>query len=212
MLMRLNLPNIISWLRIFIVPFFFYLLVWGGKGSVELACILYFFASASDFFDGWLARKYEEVSNFGKFLDPLADKVLTTAAFFAFVLMGIVELWMVLIIVARDFGTTFLRIYLENRGRSFKTSLAAKWKTTFQMFFIALLLLLLLLQETKEFTEKILGTTADSIKQWLYSDTIYYAMLAITVVSVWTGIEYFFLKEDEKIVAEDKSCDATRSL
>jgi CDP-diacylglycerol--glycerol-3-phosphate 3-phosphatidyltransferase len=202
--MKLNLPNIISWLRIMIVPFFFYLLVWGGKGGVELACILYFIASASDFVDGWLARKYEEVSNFGKFLDPLADKVLTTAAFIAFILMDIVELWMVLIIVVRDFGTTFLRIYLEKRGRDFKTSLAAKWKTTFQMFFIALILILLLLKETKGFTEKILGTTADTINQWLFSDAIYYAMLIITIISVWTGLEYLFSKEAEKTVSGEK--------
>lgn len=203
--MKLNLPNIISWLRIVIVPFFFYLLVWGGKGAVELACILYFIASASDFFDGWLARKYGEVSNFGKFLDPLADKILTTAAFIAFVILGIVELWMVIIIVLRDFGTTFLRIYLENRGKDFKTSLAAKWKTAFQMFFIALILMLLLLKETKGFTEKILGTTIETINQFLYSDIIYYAMLVITVISVWTGIEYFFAKEEAKTAIEEKA-------
>ncbi|MFH1052698.1 MAG: CDP-diacylglycerol--glycerol-3-phosphate 3-phosphatidyltransferase [bacterium] len=196
--MKFNIPNIISWIRILIVPFFFYLLVWGDKGSVEIACILYFFASASDFFDGWVARKYGEVSNFGKFLDPLADKILTTAAFIAFVLLGIVELWMVLIIVFRDFGTTLLRIYFDNKGKTFKTSLAAKWKTTLQMIFIAFILLLLLLKETVTFTEKVLGTTADKIETLLFSDIIYFAMLLIVILSVWTGIEYFLPNNSPK--------------
>ncbi len=189
--MKFNIPNLISWLRILIVPFFFYMLVWGGKGSVEIACVLYFFASVSDFFDGWAARKYGEVSNFGKFIDPLADKVLTTAAFIAFALMDIVELWMVIIIVLRDFGTTFLRLYFDNKGKTFKTSLAAKWKTTIQMIFIAIILILLLLKETQAFTEKILGTTANIVVDTLlYSDIIYFTMLLIVVLSVWTGIEY----------------------
>jgi len=192
--MKFNLPNIISWLRVFIVPFFFYLLIWGGDGAVGIACILYFVASASDFFDGWLARKYGEVSNFGKFLDPLADKILTTSAFTAFVILDIVELWMVLIIVIRDFGTTFLRIYMDNRGKIFKTSLAAKWKTTFQMFFIAFILLLLLLKESKAFTDAVLNTTSSEIDIILSSGLIYFAMLLITSMSVWTGAEYFFKK------------------
>lgn len=195
--MILNLPNIISWLRILIVPFFFYFLIIGNKGSIEVACVLYFFASASDFLDGWIARKFGEVSKFGKFLDPLADKVLTTAAFFAFALLNIVELWMVLIIALRDFGTTFLRIYYDNKGKSFKTSLAAKWKTTIQMFFIAFVMLLLLLKETKLFTEKVLGVSIENINAILFSDVIYVCMLSITALSVWTGLEYFIIKNTE---------------
>jgi len=195
--MILNLPNIISWIRILIVPFFFYFLINGNDGSVEAACILYFFASASDFFDGWLARKYGEVSKFGKFIDPLADKILTTAAFFAFSIMGIVELWMVLIIVIRDFGTTFLRIHIDRTGKVFKTSLAAKWKTTIQMFFIAFVLILLLLKETNIFTEKVLGASVENINSILFSDVIYVCMSLITALSVWTGLEYFIIKNTE---------------
>ncbi|MFC2130338.1 CDP-diacylglycerol--glycerol-3-phosphate 3-phosphatidyltransferase [Bacteroidota bacterium] len=188
--MIFNLPNIISMIRVIIAPFFLYFLVWGGKGGVELACFLYFIGSATDFFDGWLARKYHEVSNLGKFVDPLADKILTTAAFAAFVLLDIVELWMVIIILLRDFGTTFLRLYADIAGKPIRTSLLAKWKTFLQMVFIAYILILLLLKETEGFTNNILGMAPEEVNLLIYSFSIYIVMLLLTLLTIWTAGEY----------------------
>ena len=188
--MIINIPNIISLIRVLIAPFFFYLLAFGGDGAVEISCFLYFIASTSDYLDGWIARRYQSVSNWGKFLDPLADKILTTAAFAAFVMMGIIELWMVVIVLIRDFGTTFLRIYANSVGLPIKTSRAAKWKTFLQMIFIAYILILLLLRETTAFTQNILSLNSNVINALIYSPVIYILMLLLALMTIWTAIEY----------------------
>ena len=188
--MKLNLPNTLSILRIIIAPVFFIYLIMDSVQAISIACTLYFIASISDYFDGWIARKYNTISNWGKFLDPLADKFLTTAAFLAFVVKGIVPLWMVLIILIRDFGTTFLRLYAEKNNKHIKTSMLAKWKTTLQMFFIAYILVLLLFEKSINFTFFILQSTPDKINNLIYSDSIYVLMLILTLMTIWTAVEY----------------------
>jgi CDP-diacylglycerol---glycerol-3-phosphate 3-phosphatidyltransferase len=186
--MFFTIPNIMSLFRAVIAPFVFYLLLSGEY--VEFACLLYVIASLSDFFDGWIARKYDKVSNLGKFLDPLADKILTTSAFVAFIVLDIVELWMVVVIVVRDFGTTILRLYVRFNGKPMRTSVPAKIKTTLQMIFIAYVLLLLLLKEHEKITSGVFGITSQDIVSYLHSDVIYYTMLSIALLSLWTLFEY----------------------
>ena len=188
--MYLNYPNMISLFRLLVAPVFFYLLVWGGANNIELVCFLYFLASISDFFDGWIARKYKKVSNVGKFFDPLADKVLTTFAFIGFVLLGIIELWMVLIIIFRDFGTTFLRVYSDRKNILMVTSLTAKWKTSLQMIFIAVILFLILLRESSWFIIRNFISDKNLLNEIIFSSFTYYLMLAITLMSLWTLVEY----------------------
>ena len=188
--MYLNYPNMISLFRLLVAPVFFYLLVWGGANNIELVCFLYFLASISDFFDVWIARKYKKVSNVGKFFDPLADKVLTTFAFIGFVLLGIIELWMVLIIIFRDFGTTFLRVYSDRKNILMVTSLTAKWKTSLQMIFIAVILFLILLRESSWFIIRNFISDKNLLNEIIFSSFTYYLMLAITLMSLWTLVEY----------------------
>jgi len=185
------LPNIISLLRVLISPFFLYMLVWGGDGGVSIACLLYFIGSATDFFDGWIARRYHIVSKWGKFFDPLADKILTTAAFAGFVLLEIIPLWMVVIVLIRDFGTTFLRVWADLKDKTIITSFSAKWKTFLQMLFIGYILVLLLMKDIDYITINIFATTSEAIHSLLYSSSTYYLMLLLTVFAIWTAIEYF---------------------
>jgi len=168
-------------------PVFFLFLIRETFISVRIATIIYIVAAVTDFFDGWLARKYKKETNSGKFLDPLADKFLTTAAFIAFVVMGIVPLWMVIIIIVRDFGTTFLRLHADSQNKPIVTSLSAKIKTTLQMFFIAYILCLIMLKYSSYFENN--QALIDSI---IYSDFTFIAMLILTIITVWTLFEYLY--------------------
>ncbi len=96
-----QLPNIITASRIVLTPLFIYLLMSGDGVMVQASAGVFLVAAISDWYDGWYARKYNAMSSFGRFFDPLADKVLIGAAFFAFAFLDILSLWMVLAIVGR---------------------------------------------------------------------------------------------------------------
>jgi CDP-diacylglycerol---glycerol-3-phosphate 3-phosphatidyltransferase len=181
------LPNIISLLRVLLSPVFFVLIISENPSDVRLACVIYGIAAITDYFDGFLARKYNIISAFGKFLDPLADKFLTGASFIAFVVMGLIPLWMVIIVLTRDIGTTLLRVYADSISKPLTTSWSAKVKTFIQMTFIFYLLILLLIIYTD------LGADYISFaSDLLFSDITYFIMLALTVFTVWTAIEYIY--------------------
>lgn len=178
---RFTWPNIISLFRIAISPVFYFLLISGDSLMVSIGCIVFLIGAYSDYLDGMLARKYHEVTPHGVFIDPLADKVLTTAAFIAFMQMGIIELWMVVIILIRDFSTTLLRVYGEKADMPIRTSNSAKFKTFLQMVFIGAILMVLFMINSFD---------VESFKYFLSSDIIHYSMLFLTILTVWTLVEY----------------------
>ena len=136
----------------------------------------------------FFARRYGAVTALGKFLDPLADKILTSAAFFAFVLLGVLELWMVLIIVVRDFLITLLRLLADFRKSSFSTSKSAQWKTFIQMIYIYYLLFVFTLHGIP-----MLNNNYSSLFSILMDrNLIYYSMLVITIFTLYTGIMYIY--------------------
>ncbi len=181
--MNATLPNILSLLRVFLAPVFFILILDGGEIQTVLACAAFGVGAASDFFDGWYARKYGVATKIGKFIDPLADKILTTAAFVAFVVLDIIPLWPVLVILARDIMTTVLRIYGEKRNHSFPTSFSAKLKTSLQMVFISYVLLLILATNIGVFYT--IKTPLET-----FSTATNVAMIVLAALTIWTGIEY----------------------
>ena len=106
--------------------------------------MIFFIASITDAYDGYYARKYNQVTPEGKFLDPLADKILVSSAFISFALLDIIEFWMVGLIIFRDLFVTGLRMAMEQKGLSMVTSTIAKTKTVAQMFIISFILLSLI--------------------------------------------------------------------
>ncbi|MDQ1265940.1 MAG: CDP-diacylglycerol---glycerol-3-phosphate 3-phosphatidyltransferase [Bacteroidota bacterium] len=185
--MNLNLPNIITLIRIAISPVFFIFLISEDRALVQAGCFLFFFGAITDYIDGWLARKYHEISKWGKFLDPLADKFLTTAAFISFTIMGLIPLWMVIIIITRDLGTTLMRVYADSVNMPVATSYSAIVKTFVQMLFITVLLVLIYFRNSE-----VLHPDGILIDKLLHSKAVIVTMLILTLLTVWTAFEYIY--------------------
>ncbi len=182
----LTIPNLLTTLRIALVPVFVFLLLQHDPACKVAGVFVFAFASLTDIYDGYHARKYGETTRLGAFLDPLADKLLITAAFLLYVWLGYLQLWMVLLVVVRDVLITGLRIYAEMKDKPVVTSLEAKYKTLVQHIFVYAVMFLVLLKETA-----FLGRSATSmISTFLMNDILNYLMLAVTVLTVYTGISY----------------------
>ncbi|WP_156018922.1 CDP-diacylglycerol--glycerol-3-phosphate 3-phosphatidyltransferase [Streptococcus ruminantium] len=138
-----NIPNALTVGRILVIPIFIlFLTVWNTAISHMAAAILFAMASITDYLDGYLARKWQVVTNFGKFADPLADKLLVMAAFIMLVGLGFAPAWVVAIIICRELAVTGLRLLLvENGGTVLAAAMPGKIKTFSQMFTIIFLLL-----------------------------------------------------------------------
>ncbi len=144
-----NLPNLLTVFRILLVPFFIYYLFQESQSYRILAFAIFLVASITDLIDGYLARKWNQETEFGKFLDPLADKVLVIGAFITFILLNEqVEIWMVFLIVLRDMLITSLRYIGIRTGKPIQTTKIAKLKTAFQMGAIVVLLTLFIVITT----------------------------------------------------------------
>jgi CDP-diacylglycerol---glycerol-3-phosphate 3-phosphatidyltransferase len=182
------LPNQLTVLRIILTPVFLVLFLTGDPFFIRISMIVFIVAAITDWYDGWLARKFNYITEWGKFLDPLADKILTSTAFLGFVAVGVLQLWMVILIIVRDLAITLFRIYADYRKLNFTTSKSAKWKTFLQMFFLYYLLLLYTLRTFNGLYSRFI-----SIWNFLFDPTgIYIAMLFITLFTVLTGITYLF--------------------
>lgn len=184
--MVLHLPNQLTILRIILSPVFLFLFMSDDPLFKQISAVVFVIAAITDWYDGWLARKYNYITQWGKFLDPLADKVLTSCGFFALAGLGILQYWMVWIIVIRDFLITGLRVYAEFKKKPFSTSQLAKWKTAVQMIFLYYLLLETIFEATEYFY---IGN--EHIFEVLSNETfIYFAMLAVTAFTFFTGLWY----------------------
>lgn len=187
----MSLPNQLSFLRILLAPIFLFLFLSEDQLYKELSIIVFLLAVFTDWYDGWHARKFGLVSKLGIFIDPLADKILTSAAFLGFYFMGFMPLWMVVIIVVRDITITFMRSYHEIKGITMKTSFIAKTKTFIQMTYIFSIVLLIGIYTYSENIE-----LKNSIQNFLFSDLNYILMLIVTLLTIITGITYFFEKNN----------------
>ena len=134
----MNLPNKLTMGRIFAIPVFIIIFLMGFRVA---ACIIFILASITDMLDGYIARKYDLVSNFGKLMDPLADKLLTMAAFVVLIESGDVAAWIVIVILGREFIITGMRQVAATQGIVIAAGVTGKIKTITQMIAIPLLLL-----------------------------------------------------------------------
>ena len=140
----MNLPNKLTVLRVIMIPFFvFFLLLEGGANSTwrYVAAAIFIVASLTDLLDGKIARKYNLVTNFGKFMDPLADKLLVCSALICLIQLGHLPAWMVIIIISREFIISGFRLVASDNGVVIAASYWGKFKTTFQMIAVILLII-----------------------------------------------------------------------
>jgi len=184
--MTRNLPNLLSLFRIGLTPLFIICLFNDNKFAHLWALIIFIIASITDTFDGRIARKYNQITRQGKFLDPLADKILVVSAFISLAIMKIIPCWMVILIIFRDLFITGLRIAMDARGISMRTSRTAKAKTIVQMLVIVFILIYLALQV---FDSEIISTISNFIEKYRL---IYFSVLIATIISIWTGIKYLY--------------------
>jgi len=129
----MNLPNKLSVLRILLVPIIIYLLLINTLNATIAALAVFIIAALTDKYDGYYARKYNLVTTLGKILDPLADKLLIIGVFTAFVEIGVLSTWPLLIIVARELAVTGLRVVAADQGSVIPANIWGKTKTTIQM-------------------------------------------------------------------------------
>lgn len=184
----LTRANFVTTSRILLTPLFLYFL-FGGREYFEIfALIIFIIASVTDAYDGYVARKYREETPLGKFLDPLADKVLMSAAFISFVIMDLIPLWMVILVILRDFMVTGIRIMMSTRDKIMVTRKSAKAKTGAQIGVVCFILAYIITQRWKIFFG-----ISDYVKILEDYHVIYILMLLVTIFTVWTGIEYIIV-------------------
>lgn len=138
----MNLPNKLTVLRMILVPFFVLAILWPFPHHFLIALIIFGAASYTDHLDGMLARKNNQITDFGKFMDPLADKILVISALVCFVSLGLCDVWLVLLIIAREFMVTSIRLVAAGKGSVIAANNWGKAKTVSQIIAICVILLL----------------------------------------------------------------------
>lgn len=192
--MKLNLPNIITVARIIITPVFLAVILTDSlPHRFLIACIVFAIASISDAVDGYLARKNNQVTNFGKFLDPIADKVLTTSALLAFMSMGLCNIWIVMIVLTREFAIASVRMIAASNGVVIPANIWGKIKTVSQM---VITILIMLLGEACYLVEKLHTELFVKLPDLsLISNGLLWITAILTVISGW-----IYLNDSKKII------------
>jgi CDP-diacylglycerol---glycerol-3-phosphate 3-phosphatidyltransferase len=180
-------PNQLTLLRVLLTPVFVVLLFSDSPVYREIGFGVYIIAALTDWYDGYVARRWGYITRWGKFFDPLADKVLTSAAFISFAVIGYTQWWMVWIIVVRDLVITTLRSYAEFKNKPIDTSMFAKTKTLLQLVVIYLLLIVYIVRSDASLLARF-GSLIDTFGSPI---VIYCSMLAVSLLTAWTGVMYF---------------------
>ncbi len=168
----MNTANKLTMLRVILIPI--YLLLWNlnFQGNQYVALAVFVLASLTDWIDGYVARRYDQITDFGKFMDPLADKVLVLAAMICFCALGRMPDWAVSIVMAREFAVSGLRLVAVDNGRVVAAGWSGKVKTFATMVCLCLMHL--------------------SIPDWLNGICV----LVITATTLYSGVEYFVQNRD----------------
>jgi len=193
---QLNLPNRLTLARVLAVPVFMGCVLIENVWMQYAALLVFGAAAITDYWDGRLARERNLVTNFGKIMDPLADKLLMMAAFISFVQMGYAPAWMVILIIGREFAITGLRVLAAVEGRVIAASTSGKHKTISQIVAVILILLVSSVVVTLqtwlppwEETLRSLGLSGE-ILLMLIRYLPFAAMLVAAVLSLYSGMEY----------------------
>ena len=176
--------------RILLTPIFIISLFSDYQFAHPIALAIFLIACITDTYDGYYARKYNQVTPEGKFLDPLADKILVSSAFISFAFIGMIEFWMVGLILFRDLFVTGLRMAVEHKGLSMVTSMIAKAKTTVQYIIIMFILIVMGLKGLS------VSWTVPMIELVDQYRMIYNLTFFISLFTVLTGITYLYDNRD----------------
>ncbi|MBQ1992060.1 MAG: CDP-diacylglycerol--glycerol-3-phosphate 3-phosphatidyltransferase [Clostridia bacterium] len=177
----MNLPNKLTLLRILLVPFFVaFLLIEQIPFSCLWALVVFIIASITDFFDGYIARKHNMITDFGKFADPLADKILVISAFCCFIQMGLIGAVPVIIVLFREFAITSVRLIAATKGTVVAANMWGKAKTVSQMIAIILTIFL-------QAVLQLMGNNDLSSIFGIITDVVVWVSVALTIIS---GVVY----------------------
>ena len=168
----MNTANKLTMLRVLMIPAFLLVLYLGVPGANYWALAIFVIASLTDTLDGYIARHYNQTTDFGKFMDPLADKCLVTAAMLWFVEIGLMPGWALLVVIIREFGVSGLRMVAADKGRVIAAGWSGKVKTASTMVCIVLMLL--------------------PISPWINSICV----AVIVLTTIYSGVEYFMKNLD----------------
>ena len=167
----MNLPNLLTLFRIFLVPFLVVALLTKFDAREYVGLLIFWAASLTDFFDGWIARRRGQVTTLGQLLDPIADKLLVAAAFISLVQNGLAPAWMVVAILGREFAVDGLRMIAIQRGITIPASPLGKMKMVSQVVAISLLI------------------SSPKMGDWYYLGTD--ALWFVVVFALGSGLDYF---------------------
>jgi CDP-diacylglycerol---glycerol-3-phosphate 3-phosphatidyltransferase len=170
--MRINLPNALTLLRIFLVPFLVVVLLTKFDGRETVGLLIFLTAVTTDFLDGWLARRRGEITTLGTLLDPIADKLLISAAFISLVELGLAPAWMVVVVIGREFAVSGLRSIAAERGIVISASSWGKAKMGTQIAAVSLLIL--------------------ALRHEMFYVPGLVALWLVVVVALISGVEYFW--------------------
>lgn len=196
--MKMNTPNKLTIARVIMTPFFLALILWETlPHRFLIATLVYSIAAITDAIDGNMARKNNQVTNFGKLLDPIADKILTTSALLAFMTMGLCNIWIVMIVLTREFAVASVRMIAAAGGVVIPANVWGKAKTVSQMTFT---IVIMVLGEVQYIITDMLGLDIlNALPAWLNLPNVSNFLLWITaILTIISGVIY--IKDSVKVI------------
>lgn len=189
----MNLANRLTMSRILLTFVFMFFLFCHGLMFKVLSLVAFILAALSDLFDGIIAQRRNMITDFGRLMDPIADKILVLAAFAAFVQLQLIDAWMFMIIVSREILITSLRLFALNKGKVLSAARAGKHKTVLQMLVIFIILGFILLKEIV-----LKYYTWNPSWESLFRQGIFYLMLLTVGLTLYSGLSYLW--ENRKVI------------
>lgn len=191
----MNMANRLTISRIILTFVFMFFLFCKGVFAKSAAFLIFSLAALSDFLDGRIAKQKNIISDFGKFMDPVADKILVLAAFAAFVQMHLIEAWMLVIIIARELLITSLRLFALNKGKILAASRSGKHKTAFQILVIFCILGFVLFKEVM-----LRFFTWNPAWEKFFDHGVNILMWIVVILTLYSGISYLW--ENRKVITK----------
>ncbi|MCA9407743.1 MAG: CDP-diacylglycerol--glycerol-3-phosphate 3-phosphatidyltransferase [Candidatus Omnitrophica bacterium] len=182
----MNLPNILTIARIFLTIFFIGVIQQEGFAAKVVGAALFAVASLTDFFDGYLAKTRNLITDFGKIMDPIADKFLMLSAFYIFMKLDVIAVWMFVVIAVREIGITAWRLLAMRSGKVFAAESLGKYKTVSQIAAIGVILMFMIVVETQN------GHNLNETTLRVWNQCIYGLMLAAVGLTLVSGVFYIW--------------------